>query len=344
MNKDHKKNREETRRARPRLINLGMVLLLLIVLFEGYLLISWHSGRKEESSKLHYSDISNSFSMLRLHDKKLIAPLLLANVNVESEKLSGLKADLDRAIHCWENKGHVRTASVYLRDLNTGDWISINEQETFMPGSLLKLPIMITWLKEEEIHPGTLGSQLVMPGQENPLPVQAYEGRTIVPGKPYRVSELLEYMIVDSDNSATSVLIYNMNKEGFKRLFNAVGLTAPDLSDLSYTISAKDYSRFFGLMYNATYLGESLSEQALQLLSKSKFRDGLLRELPTDVVVAHKFGEHSIKEYTEFSESGIIYRDNEPYVLTVMTKGNDIKEQSSLISELSLLAFKKFPL
>lgn len=289
------------------------------------------------------SDISGAFSMIRSHNSKLTAPLLLANVNVESQKMTALKADLDMAIRQWENNGHVQSVSIYLRELNNGNWININGNEQFLPGSLLKVPILITWLKKEMEHPGTINQEFLFekPGQN--LPEQAYKESSIIPGKKYKVSALLKYMIRDSDNNATFVLIRNLDNDGFRKLFYSLGLPPADLSDIGYTISARDYSRFLGVLYNATYLNEGLSEYALELLSQSKFQEGLVKKLPKGVNVAHKFGEHTLEKSSEFSEAGIVYRDNEPYILTIMTKGDDIKQQTEAISDLSSMVYQRFP-
>jgi beta-lactamase class A len=322
--------------------NILLIALLILVLAEGVFLFKWHSElASNHQTSVNSSDISAGFSMIRMHDSKLIAPLLLANVSVECETMKPLKAELEQQIRTVESSGHVNTVSVYLRKLNSGEWISINGGEKFMPGSMLKLPIMITWLKQEELKPGVLGQKLVMPANGNVLPVQAYQSKTITPGKPYTVRELIEFMIEESDNNATSVLIQNLDQEAFKSLFTSVGLAPAELTDISYRMSATDISRFLELLYNSTFLGERLSDYALEVLTRSKFHDGLVKGLPPGIAVAHKFGEHSIQELSEFSESGIIYAGNDPYLMTVMTKGNDINAQTKLISELSLLAYQK---
>lgn len=341
----NKKNRNNTAGQRTRAGHIKDFVIIVLAVLSGTM--AFFLYRQSKTKEIHpetvrLSNNSTSFTMIREQPKQLIAPLILANVNVESEQLSGLKADLDMAIRQWETKGRVRSVSVYLRDLNNGNWICVNGSENFMPGSLLKVPIMITWLKQEMEHPGTLRKEYTLSGAGQNLPIQAYEGSSISPNRKYTVAELIRYMITDSDNNSTFLLIQNIDHEGFKRLFTSVGLPPADLLDVNYSISARDFSRFFGMLYNATYLNDELSEYALELLSKSKFRDGLLRELPAGVTVAHKFGEHSVKQVSDFSESGIVYYDSEPYLLTVMTKGDDIREQAKVIGDLSHIVYTKF--
>lgn len=286
---------------------------------------------------------TESVTMVRDHSKKLIAPILLVKLNKESEKFQGLKSELDASIRQWESRGVVQSVSVFLRDLISGEWFSINEREEYFPGSLLKLPIMITWLREEMEKPGTLGKELLYIKPVQNLPSQVFENDSIISGKKYKVSELIKFMIINSDNNATYLLIRNLDQVKFRELFASLQLAEPDLYNVNYTISARDFSRFLGILYSSTWLSDDLSEYALELLSRVKFSQGMTSDLPGDLLVAHKFGEHSLKNTGDFSESGIIYRAKGPFVITIMTRGCNIREQARMIGQLSRLTLDHYP-
>jgi beta-lactamase class A len=110
---------------------------------------------------------------------------------------------------------------------------------------------------------------------------------------------------------------------------------------IRYTISASDCSKFLRVLYNSTYLNASSSQFALDLLSKASFSEGIKRALPSTVVVAHKFGEAGETVEPEFSETGIVYKGDSPYLITIMTKGMDTRLQAEAISEISELVFEK---
>ncbi|MFS6553880.1 serine hydrolase, partial [Staphylococcus aureus] len=110
-------------------------------------------------------------------------------------------------------------------------------------------------------------------------------------GTAYKVSTLLEKMIVDSDNGAKDLLLENMSDEYLTGIYTDLGLVAP-ADDGSYLISAKSYSLFLRILYNASYLNNENSEFALKLLSQATFKNGLVKDLPEGTIVAHKFGEH----------------------------------------------------
>jgi hypothetical protein len=51
--------------------------------------------------------------------------------------------------------------------------------------------------------------------------------------------------------------------------------------------------------------------------------------------VSHKFGEGGFNNAPQFSESAIVYCGKKPYILTVMTKGNEMKKLPKVISDIS---------
>jgi hypothetical protein len=88
-------------------------------------------------------------------------------------------------------------------------------------------------------------------------------------------------------------------------------------------------------LYNGTCLSFKDSEECLKLLSEAEFKDGMLKTLPEGITVAHKFGEAGPTSEPNFSESAIIYAGKNCYILTVMTKGKDIKKLPLVVSEIS---------
>jgi beta-lactamase class A len=100
-------------------------------------------------------------------------------------------------------------------------------------------------------------------------------------------------------------------------------------------MNAPDYSVFFKELYNGSYLSFENSEACMQLLSNTDFNEGMIAGLPAGAFAAHKFGEGGPDTEPNFCESALIYNGNRPYLLTVMTKGKDIKKLPAVIKEIS---------
>lgn len=311
---------------------------ILIILSVTTILIHLHISRSYHFATETTSGISAdsplAMSLIRGNDLKLINKLYLADVETESPKFLTLKKDLIRIIN-QETTGPVKSVAVYFRDLTDGSWISINGDKLFYPGSLIKVPIMIYYLNQEREHKGTLGQELIYEKPRESFPSQVYKGDSILNGRKYKISELLKYMIVESDNNATHLLAKNMKNDPFCKIFTDLEIPPDKINDVDYEISARDFSKFFRILYSSSYLPRTYSEYALELLSKSKFNQGISRNLPQDILIAHKFGEQGRNIDLDFSETAIVYRSNAPYLLTIMTKGTEAKRQTDVVSKIA---------
>lgn len=294
-------------------------------------------GEKENGENIHAQATSanSSLILIRKGEHNLVRPLILADIDAESPEYLSLKGRLSQTITSFKQKGIITNASVYLKRLSDGSWMNLNGNETYLPGSLMKVAIMLYYLKQEELHPGTLAQEFFCRKPAQEFPKQEFEGETIIPGRSYKVSALIRSMIIESDNLATNTLCQHLDGAAFHQMFVDLSMPPDDINDLEYVISPREYSKFLRVLYNATYVGEEMSEFALSLMIQSKFKDGLVKPIPAGIMIAHKFGERGKNSVMDFSESGIIYDKKEPYLLTIMTRGSDMKEQSKVISELS---------
>ncbi len=231
--------------------------------------------------------------------------------------------------------------SVYVRDLNNGPWIGINQDETFLGGSLLKVPMLISYLKLSETDPSLLKKEI---RYEKPIAsnIQYYSpSRQIEPGKTYTVEELLEYMIEYSDNNAAELLLQNIDKSEFDKVFISLGMGDPN-PNVPYVVNTKTYAGFFRILYNASYLTKENSEKALSMLTKVEFNRGLQSRLPANLVVAHKFGVRSDGDVNQLHDCGIVYSPGNPYLVCVMSKGGTFDDMAQAISVVSEYVYDRF--
>ena len=295
----------------------------------------------KKSTELTENINSCNTKVIRLEGYQLIKPLMFVDSDCEGANLISTKQSIEQLIQNYKTLQGVSTASVYLRDFSNNEWINISENEKFDPGSLFKVPILMAFLKMDELSPGVLNKEILY---NQPFAINkevVYKSKTIQLGKKYKVKELLKYMIEYSDNNATALLSNNIKPEVFIKLFTDLDMTAPVFDAQQYLISAKQYSYFMRAIYNASYLSIDDSEYAAELLSKTEFNDGILKALPKDIKVVHKFGESGTPADRQLHESAIVYLNGKSYLITVMTKGKDIKVLSNLMSDISQLVYDK---
>lgn len=271
----------------------------------------------------------------RLDGYQLVKPIMFADEECPSESLSTLNQSISSIIGAYQQAQTVTAASVYFRDFDTAQWTIVNETEEYESGSLFKVPVMITFLKMDEENPGVLNKKITYSKPFSLAKEVNFTSKHIELGKQYTVRELLKYMIVYSDNNATSLLIANIDQNIIRKLFEDLGMPKPNFYAPKFYFNVQGFSLFMRTIYNASYLSVENSEFAAQLLSESDFKDGLLKGIPNGTPMAHKFGEAGDQNQVQLHESAIIYLDNKAYLLTVMTKGKDMKTLSKLLADIS---------
>ncbi len=325
--------------------------LLSIVLggLSSYFLFSSHSSisaSKADTKPAAPAVVQNAndckYKSLRETGFKFISPVLYRERECESDIHAALKATIQNFISDNTKTGRIISASVYFRDLTKGDWISVNSEQVYAPGSLAKVPMLLCYLKDAETNPAILTKKIkfdALPAEG--MPHQTFNSKAIVFGHSYTVKELLEYMAAYSDNGATFLLNRDVIVNHYLKVYRDLGVDAPDMADHDYKITAKDYSRFLWVLYNGTYLSDDMSELACDILSKGDFKEGMLKELPAGLPVVHKFGQVGDLSRGEHQlhESAIIYLENKPYLLTIMTKGRNKEDLPAIISQLSALVY-----
>ncbi len=253
-----------------------------------------------------------------------------------------LKASLREYVDNAIKYGVASEISVYFRSLNNGPWIGINEDALYTPASLLKVPVMIAMLKKAQTDPFIMSSKLYFSGYDDSYNRNIVDGESLEADKAYTVEELLEYMIVYSDNNAKELLLKMITDDEMNTVMADLGVNVAN-KDLSKDfISVKEYSSFFRILYNASYLNREMSEYALKLLSRSVFNKGIPNNLPTDMLVAHKYGERAYfdADIKQLHDCGIVYLPNSPYLLCVMTRGKNFDELITIIAEISEIVYK----
>ena len=237
-----------------------------------------------------------------------------------------LKTELTRRINSYSSKW-----SVYLKDLTTGNVISINEraQES---ASLIKLYVMGAVM--QEIQNGNL--------EMNDT-----------------TKHLLDEMITVSDNSATNELVRYLNKDhdhkkgmkkvnafikaqGFEYTHEYNGLEDTSLwydADTKNTTSAKDCGRLLERIYRGEFISHLASRQMEELLLNQQVTYKIPSTIPSESRVANKTGETSDCE----NDAAIVYTPKGDYILCIMSC--EVSSKSSAVDslqEMSSLIYSYF--
>ena len=287
-----------------------------------------------------------------------IDPLLACEIGSESAfpELFPIKNALAQQINQDIANGDAKQISIYFRTLNGSKWFEINGNTPYAPASLLKTFVMMAYFEEADAtdNPPLLNQQVAFEGPLNPS--QDNPGEIIphlITGRYYSVEQLIEQMIIYSDNDALNTLVDHFDSQTlnyFELIFKDLNIPSPvtqSENSLQF-ITPDQYAMVFRVLYSSTYLSERYSEKALGILAQAHYKDALTAGVPSGITVAHKFGVTTVLAATstpqmnELHDCGIVYYPNHPYLMCVMTAGNSFGPLQSDIAALSKTAYGQF--
>lgn len=302
----------------------------------GFLLSSNYFEKFDDNHEMREAKLGQS-------NYRYINPLLECDFKaMPNRNMNNVKSNIEKIINKDIYKKEISNASVYYRDLNNGPWFGVNEDADFSPASLIKVPVMMAYYYEAENNPAVLEKEILAKEDYD------YSEQNIEPeyklekGKKYKVEDLIERMLVYSDNYAYYLLLDNINPEKIEKVYVDLGISLAKVDDPSGNIiSVKSYSSLFRVLFNSSYLNKYYSEKALAILTRTKFYSGLVAGTPINIEISHKFGERRFLETDEVQlhDCGIVYYADSPYLLCVMSKGQDLKKLASFIEEVSTIVF-----
>ena len=240
-------------------------------------------------------------------------------------------------------------AGVVIEDLRTGWRWDHQPTRPFPAASIIKVPMMTACYKAAQEGRLDLNSKVVVRPTDKVLGsgvLKQIPGRTVVP-----VSQLVEWMITESDNTATNLLISQLGMDYFNRHFQQLGLRDTKLSRRMMDFSqrkrgvenfttAEDMACVFRKLYRSDSLEPDVSRACMNLLRRQHLHDRIPARLPAGTPVAHKTG----LERSVCHDAGIVFTRNGDLLICVLTQRKQTKEGSKpakrFIARLALDAYK----
>lgn len=209
------------------------------------------------------------------------------------------------------------TWSVYAKDLTSNsDIASVNADAKMQSASVIKLFIMAT--AYDEMAKGNM--------------------------VPTEVSSDIKLMITQSENFATNRMIDRLGFDKINNYIRSNGYTNTELNRYmlksnangdNYT-SSKDAAKILENIYNHKCVSYEASEQMMAYLKAQQLRSKIPDGVPSGVQTANKTGELDTVE----NDAAIVFKDNAPYVLVVMSSGlSDTAKARQNIVDISKIVY-----
>lgn len=238
-----------------------------------------------------------------------------SEASVSAPAPEGLRDALEQAAGAYAGTYAVACASA------DGSWsVDVSGDEPFVSASIIKLAILGTLLDQAQSGVLSLDDSVTVD------PSDVVGGTGVIQasgaGGSYTYRQLAAYMIQDSDNIATNLIIDAVGMPAVNEYARGIGLAETVLNrrmmdfaagDENYT-SANDVAHILQLIYQGKLVSPDASEFALDLLKGQHDDAGLLEGLPMGSVFAHKTGTLD----GVFNDGGIVL-DQNPYVMVVLS-------------------------
>lgn len=151
------------------------------------------------------------------------------------------------------------------------------------------------------------------------LPVMLYSQDKVDDSK-------IEAMGKRSDNAVFTELVSKFGRETLQNYIGSLGMKNTSIKDNETT--PREIGDLLKKIYN------DKNEKILDFLTNTIFENWLVKGVPENIRVAHKYG----REVHVVNEAGIVY-GSKPYIVVIMTQGVVEKEVDSIFPELSRLVY-----
>lgn len=237
--------------------------------------------------------------------------------------------------------------SLYFKDEPTGIDIGINPVRSWIPASTIKAFVAVEAFRQRATGRITFDDTVTIVRQNVvPTELETDEFPRLREGTQATIRQLVEAMIIQSDNTAYNTLLDILDRRTITATLRALGLTQTTVGeklnmdddqlrvDLAApgrqpnTITAKDVATLFDLLYNNTI---SSSSEILAIFARQKINTMIPALLPPDTVIAHKTGDWP----PIYHDTGLVYKPEDPFVLSVFTNAND----PAIVAQLARVAY-----
>ncbi len=216
------------------------------------------------------------------------------------------------------------TVGYIVKDLRTGDVVASNQAGVFPSASLIKLPIMVAAFQAAEEGRVSLSAPITLRRQD----IRGGSGvlKFSAPGTVFTLRELLEYMIIHSDNTATELVLQQLGFDYCDKTFRHLGLQDTEIHPDGFRLSSRrvaddnmtsprDMAYLLEKIYKRDLVSADASGQMMDILKHQKLRDRLPRYLPTGWEIAHKTG--LLRRACH--DVGIVFSPGGDYLICVLT-------------------------
>ncbi len=231
-----------------------------------------------------------------------------------SQGYDALKQQLQTYVQSREDEGRI---GVYFYDLKDGGSFGINEQEPFRAASSIKAPIVLYLFQQAADGEVNLEEKIAYQADTDYSSGAGVIQYVANDGDRYSLGLLANLAITLSDNIAWHMLERRLGIESIADYLSSLGgkTVYPEGKNIS---SAQDMGLYLQAISDFKNAEPEFGKLLINYMSHTIWdQEGLPAKIPDEIQVAHKVGMSK----GVANDMGIVFLDNRPYILVVMTEG-----------------------
>lgn len=234
-----------------------------------------------------------------------------------------------------------------IKNLSTGEVFSHEEKAVVSSASLIKIPIMGEVLRQVSMGSLSLEQRLTV-NEKDKVPFSILN--ELSTGNSYSLRDVITLMIIQSDNTATNMLIDLAGMNNINSFIKNNGLLSTVLSRKMMDFNARqegrdnfttamDMAKILEKIYRGELVNRSSSLLMLDILKRQLDNSMIRLFIPEETPIAHKTGGLDGIEH----DAGIIFNDKCDYIFTALTWGSASTYSSrETIGKMSRIAYDYF--
>lgn len=210
-----------------------------------------------------------------------------------------------------------------IKNLKTGELLSHREKEVVSSASLIKIAIMGEVLRQVKEGGLSLEQRIVVYGKDK-VPFSILT--ELSTGNSYSLKDVIILMIIQSDNTATNILIDLAGMENINKFIKNTGLNNTILMRKMMDFNARSEGRdnyttamdmtiILEKIYNNQLVNNEYSKLMMEILKKQLDNSMIRLFIPEETVIAHKTGSLDGIEH----DTGIVLNEKCDYILSLLT-------------------------
>lgn len=210
--------------------------------------------------------------------------------------------------------------SVFVWEYDSGKFVDINATKTFPAASIIKIPVLIRLFKSIEANQLTIYDEMAMTDYFKAEGSGNLQSWGI--GKKYTIDELARYMITESDNSATNMIMSKIGSmQDINQGIRSWGINStyvknwlPDMEGTNYT-TTKDLATMLYNLDNPGFLNINSREYIIDYMSHVENNRLIQAGLDPKALFVHKTGDIG----RTLGDAGIVFAPNgKKYICVIL--------------------------